>query len=106
MVQYLVDYGAAVDLIYRVDITPLCWAAYSGHLETVGCLLDQGAGDKNRRMSDSAKMYPFSWAADKGHWEIVDLLLARVDHICIASELCKQAVLLCVAACVMWQSPH
>jgi len=58
-------------------ITPLTWAARSGHGEAVELLLDQQ--DVNPDKPDNKGNTPLSWAAMRGHMPAVKQLLDRQD---------------------------
>jgi len=70
----LVAAGADVNLAAVNGITPLMAAAYGGHTEFVGVLLDKGA---NVAAVDRLQKNAMTYAAGEGHTAIVKLLLAR-----------------------------
>ena len=75
----LLNRGENIEKIGFLNQTPLQWAAWDGHTETVRLLLDRGArieGDRNGR-----RWTPLHYAAEKGHTETVRLLLDRGANI-------------------------
>ena len=60
------------DLMRKDDQTPLSWAAFWGHAEVVGALLEAGA---QADVTDQYSNSPLSWAASFGHTEILRALL-------------------------------
>eukprot|EP00439_Symbiodinium_sp_Y106_P012395 s4831_g1.t2 len=57
---------------YHGKLTPLCEAAFAGHIEAVQLLLEASA-DKEKR--DGRGRTPLQWAAEAGQREMVKLLL-------------------------------
>jgi ankyrin repeat protein len=73
----LVNAGAALD---SPDIglwTPLIWACYRGHADTVAELVSRGADVNTRGVHQVPGLV---WAAGRGHIDVVRLLLGKIEY--------------------------
>ncbi|MBO4707593.1 MAG: ankyrin repeat domain-containing protein [Elusimicrobiaceae bacterium] len=75
IVQYLIDYGADLNLGEWNDTKPLSLAALNGHFEIVKLLLENGANIELPELYSKRK--PFYYAITGGNFEIIKIF---IDH--------------------------
>ena len=78
VVKYLITQGANIHAKNNYGVTPLHWAADTGHIATAQYLISQGA-DVNAQ--DDENKSPLHWAAYKGHVEFVKFLVSQGANI-------------------------
>ena len=88
VVEYLVKYGANIDLKDNLGRTALMWAARYGHVEVVKYLLENGASID---LQDDRKYSALIFAARCGHVEVFEYLVKHGANIDLKDNLGRTA---------------